>query len=299
MSAEIDNTLIENNNSKNKERLSVFSELNGTSVGVGIALICVIIVSIAFYIFMNLSPAKHVKVVDDANIFTDEELDQITDAAKLLSNEKDINVVVITTRDKGKGYSNSDDDEKKFAEDFYMSSVKTVPLQNNSGVCVLVDLTLDEPGQRFFWLYTYGSAHFAVDDDDCNSLFRHYYTELGSAQYGLAIKGIVGELRRFDYQSYGEIVFFTLLIPVGLALLITYFSTPSRKLDPRPAIKTYMGDKANVVEKTDIFKKKKVVHMSSDSGGGGFSGGGGGGFSGGGFSGGGGGGFSGGGGGRF
>ena len=294
--SEIDNTLIENNDSKNKEKLSVFSELNGTSIGVGIALICVIIASIVFYVFMNLSPVKHVKVIDDADIFTEEELDDITDAAKKLSKEKDINVVIVTTRDKGKGYSNSDDDEKRFAEDFYMANVKTVPLQNNSGVCILVDLTLDEPGQRFFWLYTYGSAHFAVDDDDCNSIFRHHYTELGSAEYGTAIEGIVKELSNFSYTNYAPIIFFTLVIPVGLALVITGFATPARRLDRRPAISTYIGDKSNMVEKVDRFKKKKVVHMSSSSGGGGgFSGGGGGGFSGGG----GGGGFSGGGGGRF
>ena len=294
MSAEIDNTLIENNDSKNKEKLSIFSELNGTSIGVGIALICIIIASIVFYIFMNLSPAKHVKVIDNAGIFTEDELDDITDAAKKLSKEKDINVVVVTTRDKGKGYSNSDSDEKRFAEDFYMANVKTVPLQNNSGVCILVDLTLDVPGQRFFWLYTYGSAHFAVDDDDCNSIFRHYYTELGSAEYGSAIEGIVEALSDFTYTNYAPIIFFTLVIPVGLAFVITGIAAPSRRLDRRPAISTYIGDKSNIVEKVDIFKKKKVVHMSSSSGGGGFSGGGGGGFSGGG-----GGGFSGGGGGRF
>ena len=296
MSAEIDNTLIENDNSKNKEKLSVFSELNGASVGVGIGLICVIIASIVFYIFMNLSPAKHVKVVDDADIFSEQELEDITDAAKKLSKDKDINVVIVTTRNKGKGYSNSDEDEKKFAEDFYVENVNTVPLQNNSGVCILVDLTLDEPGQRFFWLYTYGSAHFAVDDDDCYSLFRHYYTELGSGAYGTAVEGIVKDLNGYEYANYGPIVFFTILIPIGLALIITFLATPSRRLDKRPAIATYMGDKSNIVERVDKFKKKKVVHMSSSSGGGGgFSGGGGGGFSGGG----GGGGFSGGGGGRF
>ena len=297
MSTEIDNTLIENNDSQNKSKLSVFSELNGASIGVGIALVCIIIASIAFYIFMNLSPAKSVKVNDDANLFTAEELEDITDAAKKLSKEKDINVVIVTTRDKGKGYSNSDDDEKRFAEDYYMDHVKTVPLQNNSGVCILIDVTLDAPGQRFFWLYTYGSAHFAVDDDDCYQLFRNYMTELGNGEYGFAVNGITNDLKRFTYTNYAPIIFFTLVIPVGLALIITSMASPKRKLDKVPAISVYSGAGPNIVEKFDKYKSRKVVHMSSDSGGGGFSGGGGGGFSGGGGSGGGG--FSGGGGGRF
>lgn len=296
MSTEIDNTLIENNDSQNKSKLSVFSELNGASIGVGIALVCIIIASIAFYIFMNLSPAKSVKVNDDANLFTAEELEDITDVAKKLSKEKDINVVIVTTRDKGKGYSNSDDDEKRFAEDYYMDHVKTVPLQNNSGVCILIDVTLDAPGQRFFWLYTYGSAHFAVDDDDCYQLFRNYMTELGNGEYGFAVNGITNDLKRFTYTNYAPIIFFTLVIPVGLALIITSMASPKRKLDKVPAISVYSGAGPNIVEKFDKYKSRRVVHMSSDSGGGGFSGGGGGGFSGGG---GGGGGFSGGGGGRF
>lgn len=296
MSTEIDNTLIENNDSNNKSKLSVFSELNGASIGVGIALICIIIVSIVFYVFMNLSPAKSVVVKDDADLFTSEELEDIEDAAKKLSKDKDINVVIVTTRDKGKGYSNSDEDEKKFAEDYYMDHVKTVPLQNNSGVCILIDVTLDAPGQRFFWLYTYGTAHFAVDDDDCYQLFKNYIVELGNGEYGFAVEGITKDLEHYSYTNYAPIVFFTLIIPIGLALLITSMASPKRRLDKVPAISVYSGAGANIVEKFDKFKNRKVVHMSSDSGGGGgFSGGGGGGFSGGG----GGGGFSGGGGGRF
>lgn len=245
---------------------------------------------------MNLSPKKTVKVVDDAGLFTSEEEDSIEDAAKKLSKEKDINVVIVTTNNKGKGYSNSDDDEKKFAEDYYMKSVKTVPLQNNSGVCILIDVTLDYQGGRFFWLYTYGTAHFAVSDDECYSLFRRYLSQLGSGEYGTAVEGITNDLNGYSYQSYAAIVFFTIIIPIGLSFLSLGVATPKRRLDKLPAISTYSIPGSNVVDKNDSFLSKKVIHheSSSSGGGGGFSGGGGGGFSGGG-----GGGFSGGGGGRF
>ena len=277
-------------------KLSVLSELNGASIGVGIALICIIIASVVFYIFMNLSPKKTVKVVDDAELFTSEEMDNIEDAAKKLSKEKDINVVIVTTKDKGSKYSNSDEDEKRFAEDYYMKSVKTVPLQNNSGVCILIDVTLDYKGGRFFWLYTYGTAHFAVSDDECYSLFRRYLLELGRGEYGTAVEGITQALNNYSYQSYAAIVFFTIIIPIGMSLLSMFVATPRRRLDKLPAIGTYSIPGSNVVAKADNFVSKKVIHheSSSSGGGGGFSGGGGGGFSGGG-----GGGFSGGGGGRF
>ena len=227
-----------NQNQGKGPKLSVLSELNGTSIGVGIGLICIIIASITFYIFMNLSPKKTVKVVDDANLFTSEEFEEIEDAAKKLSKDKDINVVIVTTNDKGKKYSNSDADEKRFAEDYYMDNVKTVPLQNNSGVCILIDVTLDYEGGRFFWLYTYGTAHFAVSDDECYSLFRRYLSQLGNGEYGSAVESITNDLNQYSYQSYAAIVFFTIIIPIGLSFLSLGVATPKRRLDKLPAIST-------------------------------------------------------------
>ncbi|MDO4876816.1 MAG: hypothetical protein Q3987_05480, partial [Oscillospiraceae bacterium] len=92
--------------------------------------------------------------------------------------------------------------------------------------------------------------------------------------------------------GYGAIVFFTMIIPVLLAMIITFFATPMRKLDPVPVPSTYMNKANSTVTGEDKFLRKTVVRIESSSGGGGggFSGGGGGG---------GGGGFSGGGGGRF
>ena len=166
-------------------------------------------------------------------------MDNIEEAAKKLSKEKDINVVIVTTRDKGSKYSDSDEDEKRFAEDYYMKSVKTVPLQNNSGVCILIDVTLDYQGGRFFWLYTYGTAHFAVSDDECMSLFRRYLSLLGDARYGEAVENITNDLNEYSYQSYAAIVFFTIIIPIGMSFLSLGIATPKRRLDKLPAIGTY------------------------------------------------------------
>ena len=52
-----------NQNQGKGPKLSVLSELNGTSIGVGIGLICIIIASIVFYVFMNLSPKKTLKLL--------------------------------------------------------------------------------------------------------------------------------------------------------------------------------------------------------------------------------------------
>ena len=278
----------------NNQKLSIWSELSGASIGVGIGLLVLVIFAVIFYVFMNLSPAKKVKVDDYAEIFTDAEEAELADLAAKLSAEKDINVVIVTTRNKGDGYTNSDSDCAKYAGDYYMRNVNTVPLQNNSGVCILVDLSIDEDGQRFFWLYTYGTAHFAVDDDNCSRLFYNNKELLGRKEYAHALSNILDSLGNYSYQGYGAIVFFTIIIPILAGLLITKIATPSRKLDPVPAMSTYKVTNTNKdILSSDVFKYNTVVRLeSSSSGGGGFSGGG---FSGGG----GGGGFSGGGGGRF
>ena len=277
----------------NNQKISIWNELSGASIGVGIGLLVTVIIAIVFYIFMNLSPAKKVRVDDFAGIFSEQEEQELYDLAENLSKEKDINVVVVTTRNKGDGYTNSDADCAKYAGDYYMRNVNTVPLQNNSGICILVDLTIDKDGQRFFWLYTYGTAHFAVSDDQCSNLFYSNKELLGRGEYAQALTNILYKLNDYSYKGYGAIVFFTMIIPIAGAWLITKLATPKRRLDPAPAASYYRIKTDKPVTGDDIFLRKTVVRMESSSGGGG-----GGGFSGGG-GGGGGGGFSGGGGGRF
>ena len=278
---------------KNNQKISIWNELSGASIGVGIGLLVTVIIAIVFYIFMNLSPAKKVRVDDFAEIFSEQEEQALYDLAADLSKSKDINVVVVTTRNKGDGYTNSDADCAKYAGDYYMRNVNTVPLQNNSGVCILVDLTIDKDGQRFFWLYTYGTAHFAVSDDQCSNLFYGNKELLGRGEYAQALTNILYKLNDYSYKGYGAIVFFTMIIPIAGAWLITKLATPKRKLDPAPAAQYYRIKTDNPVAGEDKYLRSTTVRMESSSGGGG-----GGGFSGGG-GGGGGGVFSGGGGGRF
>lgn len=281
------------NNINNSQKISIWSELSGASIGVGIGLLVIVIVAVFFYIFMNLSPAKKVRVDDFAGVFSEQEEKELFDLADSLSKEKDINVVIVTTRNKGDGYTNSDEDCAKYAGDYYMRNVNTVPLQNNSGICILVDLTIDKDGQRFFWLYTYGTAHFAVSDEECQRLFYRNKEQLGRGEYATALSNVVRNLNEYSYKGYGAIVFFTIIIPILGAWIITKMATPSRKLDPAPATSQYRISSPKAVTGSDHFLRQTVVRMESSSS----SGGGGGGFSGGG--GGGGGGFSGGGGGRF
>lgn len=277
---------------ESKSKVSIWGEFNLLTGLSGAGIIAIVLVCVGIYVFMNLSPDKKVNIYDDADIFTREELSSLEEMIEDLSDDKDINVIIVTTRYKGRGYTNSDEDCERFAEDFYFDHIRGVPLQNNSGFCLLVDLTEDKPGSRFFWLYTYGTAHFAVDDEECYEIFYNHKDDLSYERYYDALEGILEDLGEYNFKGYPQIIFFTMLIPLVGAWFIANGMAKGKALDGRPSADQYAnGIKA--IGKADKVTKVRTVHHTSSSSGGGFSGGGGG------FSGGGGGGFSGGGGGRF
>ena len=158
---------------------------------------------------------------------------------------------------------------------------------------------------RYFRMFTNGTAYFAVSNDECDSIFRRYKAQLSDEKYFDSIAGVLQDLKRYDFNSFGFVTLICLGIPFGIALLITLAGLRKGRLDAAPKYKEYLEGATDVAATEKFLRQKVVVHYDSDSsggGGGGFSSGGfsGGGGGGGGFSGGGGGGgHSGGGGGRF
>ena len=290
------------NNSK-KNNKSMWGEFSLLSTGMLVALVALCVLSTIFYIYMSMSTPKKVVVTDSAGIFTKDEEKELEAAAKKLSKAKDINVVIITTRDKNDDlknkfsrYTDSDEDCNQFAKDYYDSKCVTHQLRDNSGICILVDLTIDEPGMRYFRMYTNGTAYFAVSNDECDSIFRRYKSQLSEEEYFDAISSVLGDLNHYSFSSFGFVTFICLILPMGFALIVCGIALRKGKLDPAPKYKEYLEGTDQVKSEEEFLRQKVVVTYDSDSssgGGGGFSGGGGG------FSGGGGGGHSGGGGGRF
>lgn len=273
---------------------SLLSEANSLSIGLLIAVIVVIVACIGIYLYMCRIPDKHVYLVDDADIFTDEEENELGRLAKKLSKDKEVNVLVYTTRNKGSGYSNSDEDCERFAGDVYRDYCISERLCDNSGFCLFVDLTLDSPGQRFLWIYTYGTAYYTIPDEDISLLFKKYKPELADGQYASAFEGFFNYLTDRDYTSVFLYVMYFLIIaiPVILAWIISKSQgLGNHALDPKPPYTKYQTERVDRKSKVVIVKRTVKEYYNNESGsglsGGGLSGGGG--FSGGGHSGGGGG----------
>ena len=287
---------MKNEDLKNVKK-SILSEFNALSGTVMALIIGLVIFSIAAFIFMNRVPPKKVVIEDEAGIFSKSELEDLEEAAEALKDENDINVVIVTTCDN----PNAESDEacKDYASKVYKKHCIPHSLQDNSGICIYIDLTLDYPGGRFFWLYTYGSAYFAVSDDECSQLFQSHRYLLETEDYSGAVEGIMDDLMEYEYHMTGLVIVYgcSIIIPLIIAFLVAFVGTYNGKLDPVPESKRYLDKQSSTkIEREDeVLRKSTRVYRNTSSGGvGGFSGGGGGGFSGGG-----GGGHSGGGGGRF
>ena len=273
---------------------SLWGEMNAVS-GIALAgLIALIIGSIALYIFMNRIPDKKTVLIDDAQIFSDEDLSEMESMAEKLQKENDINVVIATTRNNP--YGTSDSDCRANAAKIYKDNCIKTSMQDNSGICIYIDLTIDKDGMRFFWLYTYGSAYYSVSNDECTYLFQGQKQTLKEQRYADAIKGIMRKLDSYDYHSTGLVMIYATSIglPLLLAFIVTAVITLKGHLDSVPGTQEYKeAAKCAIIENSDKFIRKTTHTYTSSSGGGGGHSGGGGGHSGGG------GGHSGGGGGRF
>ena len=110
-----------NSSGKNvkKEKRSMWGEFSLLSTGMLTGLIVLCVLSIALYVYMSVPTQKKVVITDNAGIFSKSEEKDLEAAAKKLSKEKNINVVVITTRDKNSDlknkyskYTDSDEDCK-------------------------------------------------------------------------------------------------------------------------------------------------------------------------------------------
>lgn len=281
---------MKNEDLKNVKK-SILGEFSALSGAVMLLVIVIVIISISSFIFMNRVPPKKVVIEDEAEIFSGKELKLLEKAAEELKEEKDINVVIATTRDNPHG--TADEDCKEYAGEIYKDHCIPHPLQDNSGVCIYIDLTLDYPGGRFFWLYTYGSAFFAVSDYECEQIFSSHKALLSEGEYADALDEIMADLTTFEYHMTGLSIIYgcSIIIPLLIALFVAFICTYGGKLDAVPKSSNYLSKKESTpIEKEDevIRKSTRVYHTSSSSGGG-FSGGGGGGGGGGGHSGGGGG----------
>ncbi len=288
-----------NTDKSSPRKLSILSEFSAISfVMIGILVIGMIL-SIVIYILMVVPPAKVYKLEDDADLFSDDEEDEIRTLARNISRGKDINVIIVTTADKGESYGGYSESESiRYAQDQFKELTKFEPFRDNSGVLILTEI---EGDYRFFYIVTFGTARASIIDTECDEIFYRHKSLLQSGDYAAAVQGSLEEIKNHNFTSglliftYASFVFG----PIAIVAFVLWIMARRKRSKITVDHKTYYDAKhSEIIGDEDIYQREtvSVTYNSSGSSGGFSSGRSGGGFSGGG--GGGGGGF-GGGGGRF
>lgn len=260
-----------------RRKTSALSEFSVLSAGILAAVIVLAAVAVFAYIFMMRPPEKTAVVEDKAHLLTQSEENRISDLAEDLSSRKQINVVVVTTEDKGNLYAQDDSGSERFAADKYVELTKFQSYKDNSGVLILIDME-----NRYVYIYTYATAHAAITNSECVEMTDSVVPALKSEQYSKALESLIGQISDNDFFSGALVMVYALYIagPLAIVALVLFIVSRRKRSKISTNYTTYM-DLVNTKDTgdQDLFDHKTVTvtTTSSSSGGGGFGGGGGGG----------------------
>jgi uncharacterized membrane protein YgcG len=274
-----------------RRKTSALSEFSALSAGILAVVIILACVSIAVYVFMMRPPLKISAVEDSAGLFSQTDEQKIAGLAKNLSSDKQINVIIVTTDNKGDAYAQDDEGSANFAKDKYKELSHSKSFKDNSGVLLLIDME-----NRYIYVYTYATAHAAVTNDECTAMTDSVVPLLKNQQYSAAIESLISQISNNDFFSGALVALYFLYIagPVVIAGLVLFVVKRRRRNKITTNYVTYMDrTKTKDAGDQDTFVRKSVTVTTISSGTGisggrgGFGGGGfGGGFGGGGFGGG-------------
>lgn len=227
-----------------------------------IVLACFFLVSL-----MSDNPKTQVMIRDDANVFSENEIILIENAAQHLCDHLKMNVVVITTRDKNatislpNEYYDLDWSRKEFAADFYHLKVAK-EFKDNRGIVILVDLTEGANNMECFNIYSMGTIKFVLSSGDITRIISPNKEAILNRNYSKAvlysINGILMDLNsaievgRLVYNALPFVLAVLLAIPITKRIL-----SASRKLGRRPSSTEYRA-KETVIKSINSHKYTKT-----------------------------------------
>jgi len=273
-----------NSNIPVRRRISALSEFSALSAGILVVVAILAVFAVASYVYMLRPPVKTSALEDRADLLSESEVEDIAGLAENLSNKKQINVIVVTTSEKGGQYAYGDEGSEAFASDKYVELANGQSFKDNSGVLLLVDME-----NRYVYIYTYATAHAAVTNEECIQITDSVVYLLQQEQYASALESMIGQISDNDFFSGALILVYILYIigPLAIAAIVLLIAGHKKRSKITTDYSTYL-DLINTRDTgdQDVFDHKTVTVTTTSSGsgshGGGGGGGGGGGHSGGG-----------------
>ena len=269
----------ESSNTPVRRKTSALSEFSVLSAGILTVVVVLAVLAVFFYIFMMRPPVKTFALEDGAGLLSKTEEKKIAGLAENLKDKKQINVIIVTTDDKGAGYVNDDEGSASFAADKYSELAHSQSFKDNSGVLILIDMQ-----NRYVYVYTYATAHAAVSNDECLQMTANVSPLLTDAKYSAAVESLIEQISDNDFFSGALAMVYVLYIagPLAIVTVAVLIAKNKKRNKISTAYNTYLDlSKTKDTGDQDIFDHKTVA-VTTTSSSSGFSGGGGGGFSGGG-----------------
>ena len=269
----------ESSNTPVRRKTSALSEFSVLSAGILTVVVVLAVLAVFFYIFMMRPPVKTFALEDGAGLLSKTEEKKIAGLAENLKDKKQINVIIVTTDDKGAGYVNDDEGSASFAADKYSELAHSQSFKDNSGVLILIDMQ-----NRYVYVYTYATAHAAVSNDECLQMTANVSPLLTDAKYSAAVESLIEQISDNDFFSGALVMVYVLYIagPLVIVVVAVLIAKNKKRNKISTAYNTYLDlSKTKDTGDQDIFDHKTVA-VTTTSSSSGFSGGGGGGFSGGG-----------------
>lgn len=270
----------ESSNTPARRKTSAFSEFSVLSAGILAVVVVLAVLAVLFYAFMMRPPVKTYAIEDGAGLFSKTEEKKIAGLAKNLKDKKQINVIIVTTDDKGAGYVNDDEGSASFAADKYSELAHSQSFKDNSGVLILIDMQ-----NRYVYVYTYATAHAAVSNEECLQMTANVSPLLTDAKYSPAVESLIEQISDNDFFSGALVMVYVLYIagPLAIVAVAVLIAKNKKRNKITTAYNTYLDlSKTKDTGDQDIFDHKTVTVTTTSSssgfsgGGGGFSGGGGG-----------------------
>lgn len=234
--------------------------------------------------------AENAQVIDDAGLFSAEEIQRMTEIIDRVEKAHQVDLVVLTTRDTPYDPSDSLWRVRDFADDYYDDGGYGMG-EDDSGMLLLLDMN-----NRAMWLSTGGVMIDYINDDREEDILDHAYDKLREGDYGGAmitalnrVAHFMDEGRKEGFFRYDEATgkriggIYNALTPMetavaavaGLAVAAAVYLSVSARYSLKGS--TYSYDRAANTAVTftrddHVFVRKFVEHTRIDAGGNGHGG---------------------------
>lgn len=149
-------------------------------------------------LLLTLTAMADVQIIDNANLFSSQDITSMQTIIDRIEREHSVDMVVLTTYDTPKDYSESMWKVRDYADDFYDRGGYGMGA-DNSGMLILLDMN-----NRVIWLSTGGVMIEYINDSREEAILDAAYPHLSWGDYGDAMVAALQKIERYMAKGREE-----------------------------------------------------------------------------------------------